>query len=360
MTTTESAAPNSNNIALNEEQMKWKSSGFWPTPKWIDGDIGNDSLSYEDYYQFSLRAKYIELEADFRTVFYNHSSSATFDMSVASMVVQLLQMARKSLEQENSERVSVSHILDLVERYMIWLIPPHMLHGRFKVIKYRLVKENPELFQLVDIAYKDLTNVDESEALHRLRPVLDEAIGELNREFLIRHIGLGLQNKRMTHLKYCGLILFVSLLLMSAALVSTRATYYKKMEWLVEIKLGNQIVDFSVFCFVLSLAAVGAIGGFISGLLQIRNSGVTLREYRSSIQNFYLRPLIGAICAILLTIFLSWEVIPGIQLIHPGTMILLVFISGFSERYFFNALKIGGDADSASNENQLKIIPAKK
>jgi hypothetical protein len=39
-------------------------------------------------------------------------------------------------------------------------------------------------------------------------------------------------------------------------------------------------------------------------------------------------------------IFLSWQIIPGIELKNAGSFLFLAFIAGFSERYFLRLLNI--------------------
>lgn len=335
----------------------WLKNDFWKTPEWINKP--NKTTKFNDYYIYSLRARYVELEMDFRAILHNLSNTPEFDISVAYRVIQLLEMAKKSLEPRQVDRLSVISILDLIERSMIWLIPLNMLTERYKMIKHRLSTESPKLLKLIEYNYKDAAIVNEGESLKRLRPILDEIIGEFNREQSRTHISIGLQAKRMQHLQNCSLIFLLIFLCWSPALATVNSEIYKSMGWIVSFSGWGRIWDFTVFCLLISLAFVGAVGGFISGLLQIRGSRVTLSEYQDSIQHFYLKPLIGAVSAILLSIFLLWNVLPGIKIINLGTLILLVFISGFSERYFFNALQLQEDSDQSPVLSIKPAVPRK-
>lgn len=88
-----------------------------------------------------------------------------------------------------------------------------------------------------------------------------------------------------------------------------------------------------------AMMILGAVGGFLSGLLQARSTRVTLSEYLESMLRLQLRPLVGALVALILYTILSWQVLPGITIVNPGSYFLIAFLSRFSERYFLRLLK---------------------
>jgi hypothetical protein len=91
----------------------------------------------------------------------------------------------------------------------------------------------------------------------------------------------------------------------------------------------------------ISFAVVGGIGGFLSGLLQMRGSKTNLGDYEMSILLFQLRPIFGAFAALILAALLSWGVLSDVIKNNSlGPFILAAFVSGFSERYFINLLKL--------------------
>ena len=93
----------------------------------------------------------------------------------------------------------------------------------------------------------------------------------------------------------------------------------------------------AAICF----SVVGGIGGFLSGLLQMRGSKTDLGDYEMSILLFQLRPIFGAFAALILAALLSWGVLSDvIKNDSLGSFILAAFVSGFSERYFINLLKL--------------------
>ena len=94
------------------------------------------------------------------------------------------------------------------------------------------------------------------------------------------------------------------------------------------------------FIFALCFSIIGGIGGFVSGILQIKNSKVGLVEYKESMLLFQLKPIIGSLLGVFVFLVLSWEVLPGLIIENIGSIMLIVFLSGFSERYFLNLLQI--------------------
>jgi hypothetical protein len=88
-----------------------------------------------------------------------------------------------------------------------------------------------------------------------------------------------------------------------------------------------------------AVCAVGAVGGILSGLLATRDSTTTLLDYRASILKLALKPLVGAVAALTLYFFLTWQILTGVQVTSGGTFLLVGFLAGFSERYFLRILK---------------------
>jgi hypothetical protein len=82
------------------------------------------------------------------------------------------------------------------------------------------------------------------------------------------------------------------------------------------------------------LAVIGAVGGMISGMLKVRDTRASLASYRASLLNLAVKPLAGALAALVLCALLSWNVIRGLDVTSPGVFLLVAFLAGFSERYF--------------------------
>ena len=58
-----------------------------------------------------------------------------------------------------------------------------------------------------------------------------------------------------------------------------------------------------------------------------------------------------AITALILLVMLSWNILSGILNSNPGSYVLAAFISGFSERYFLNLLKIEPENEAQKKTN---------
>jgi hypothetical protein len=68
-----------------------------------------------------------------------------------------------------------------------------------------------------------------------------------------------------------------------------------------------------------------------------------------------LRPLVGALVALILYTMLSWQILPGINIANAGSYFLIAFLSGFSERYFLKLLKV--DAEKEDEETPKDTTP---
>lgn len=304
----------------------------WPTPKWYLEKKVRTIQTYEEHFAFQLRARYLELENDFRSVLGNFPEDA--DLVTAGRISDILHSAKECLEQETTELLTVSSSLDLIERYMVWLYPPWVGKARINGILLRLESLS---FNGRDFLIKKLTELSESDKEAypgQLRSVLDETIGSINAQVIQDRIGRGLQINRLRTLRLWGLII---LLIFFAA--SPLATNLKNIgDWPSQLIVG-QSVELSTWMNALAMMILGAVGGFLSGLLQARSTQVTLTQYLENMLKLQLRPLVGALVALILYTFLSWQVLPGITIVNAGSYFVIAFLSGFSERYFLRLLK---------------------
>jgi hypothetical protein len=102
-----------------------------------------------------------------------------------------------------------------------------------------------------------------------------------------------------------------------------------------------------------AMLLMGAVGGFLSGLLHARSTQVTLAEYLENMLKLQLRPLVGALVALILYVLLSWQVLPGISIESAGSYFIIAFLSGFSERYFLRLLDI--ETGSGESGDQIEV-----
>jgi hypothetical protein len=65
-----------------------------------------------------------------------------------------------------------------------------------------------------------------------------------------------------------------------------------------------------------------------------------------------LKPLVGAVAALTLYFFLTWQVLTGVQVTSGGTILLVAFLAGFSERYFLRILKAEESSQDIKDRRQ--------
>ena len=72
-----------------------------------------------------------------------------------------------------------------------------------------------------------------------------------------------------------------------------------------------------------------------------------LSDFQENLKSSQLKLNIGALAALILFVFMSWQIIPGIDVKNAGTFIFLAFVAGFSEKFFLNLLNIDENSDIA-------------
>jgi hypothetical protein len=120
-------------IAPTEDMTVWQNSASWPQPKWLAqtrGQKPKEKSSYRDFYLNTLRSRYLELEADFRTGYNNFYNSRYMDLNTAQIVIGYLQAARKALEGNDGDIYDIVTMLNLADQGMVGLYPPHVAKSR--------------------------------------------------------------------------------------------------------------------------------------------------------------------------------------------------------------------------------------
>ncbi len=313
-----------------EEALELVDEKNWPIPKWFGGGGAADrTQSFEAYFAHKLRTRYLELQGDFKTVVGNFPPH---DMPTARAILRYLQAARAALEEKRPDLLTASSTLDLVERYMVWLYPTHIIETRLTSTRLLLETVRPPGWE----TYRDLLSTP-FENLEKARAPLDEAINACNQHILSERIGSGLQIKRLRAFRLAGTLM----LLLFFATVPLAVARDSTTRWPTEsLNLGPPFVQ---WLNALSVLVVGMLGGFLSGLLQARSSKVTLGDYQETMLKLALRPMVGGIIALVLFILLSWRVISAISVDNAGSFLLVAFVSGFSERYFLKLLDLPGE-----------------
>lgn len=392
----EEAWPTPNWLKPQEEALKKGDNGLvvYFKKKWRKKD-----KDFGEYVKNKLRWQYMRLENDFRTALNNFYDSKYFDRVIARRIISFLNMAREALESKNSDSLDVSNLLNMADQYMVWLYPPHVAQAQAHAISDELQKNKHPLGELLkaDLALDTYTN----SGLDKVRAALDKIKDTLNQENQSKQIDDGLQIERLEMLVRWGRWILLILILGVPALFNkgisdemkaigkkteeisadakdiqstvsglkdstgTAAIVTKTQEINTKAqeigsKTGDKVQDVHVFketalfdhfhgtqpwAVMIIIALIGAVGAFLSGLMKVRDSSTTITSYKKSIIQFHLRPIVGAIFAVILTTLLSWNLIAGLTVSSVGVYILSAFLCGFSESYFLNILELKGKGD---------------
>ncbi len=341
-------------LELTEEETKWLSDEFWPTPSWLTDDDDKLNLdSYEDYSMYQLRVRYVELESDFRLTFSRNVDDPAFVKHArhfAHRIVELLKVSRQGLEAKN-KRKSIHHLLNitnslsLVDSYRIWLYKADKVEVKYQNMRTFFEQTHPERAKSIrPIATRDAKGMVRD---GYLRDSYMEMVNAMQWAKIVNDITFGLQVERLQLLIRGGIFTILLVMLFSplfmADLKDIMPPLVKSLKFPMYVNAWLMMAGFTV---------IGALGGFFSGLMQVKSNRVGLGEYNESKLKFQLKPVVGGLTATILCVFLSWQVLPGITIQSFGSYLLIAFLSGFSERYFLNLLKM----DPQKGEEKAKKI----
>jgi hypothetical protein len=335
----------------------------FPRPKWYAKEQASsmiDKHCYNDYFISLLRARYSQLVVDYLKIDQTCHNDVE---STCNTLVRLLRYARESLEREDLGRhdlLIISNLLDLAEQCMVWLYPINMVETKSGALFSRLIEKDP-------ISSNDLINklhtIGKFKEYNEKYQILEESTRVCNKKDLEEKINTGLQIERLTTIRYWGLILLL-LFSISYPLVTDIGKWpnYANIISHVDSKNSFEIL-ISSWAITLSIAIIGAIGGFLSGLLQVRSSKTSLALYEESKLLFQIRPIFGAFAALVCIMLLSGGALSGI-VTGSGSYALVAFASGFSERYFLKLLNIKPDQEQSTVDNvketdRLKLLNKK-
>ena len=110
-------------------------------------------------------------------------------------------------------------------------------------------------------------------------------------------------------------------------------------DWLEEWLGPLPTKTFAGWALALGFSIIGAIGGFLSGLLQVRTSETNLELYEEAVLLFQIRPIFGALAALVVYVLIAWKAFEGMIQLTSGNIVLAAFLSGFSERYFLQLMQ---------------------
>jgi hypothetical protein len=320
-------------IAPSEDMTVWQSGDAWPQPKWLSqtrGQKPQEKNSYRDFYLNSLRARYLELEADFRTGYNNFYNSKYMDLNTAQIVIGYLQGAKKALEGRDGDIMDIVTMLDLADQGMVGIYPPHVAKSRAAGIGASLKAQGSPWgdFLLTEAA-------DPNQTLGGLRAALEKTKQAVNEASQSALISTGLQISRLKTSWMWSLIVLGIALAFLPMMVNYDKTFW---EATAISKVQN---EYWRPWFVAGCMAIFGIGGaFFSSLMQVRSTRASLSDFQEKQKESQLKLAVGAISALIMFIFLSWQIIPGVELKNAGSFLFLAFVAGFSERYFLRILNI--------------------
>lgn len=324
----------------------------WPTPKWCsESDAVKHMKIYDRQFLFQLRTRYMEIETDFRSVLGNAPDTVNVivDVVTATRIVELLHTSRKGLEVSNIDLSVISNLLDLAERLMVWLYPEWIARAKMEGLLLKLDSIPFEQKNALKDRILRLSKSERESYPGEIRSVLDDAIGIFNSKMVEDRVGRGLQLSRLRALTLWGV--FILVLFLAVTPISLRVADVNA--WPSSIVFSNTSFAFLVWMNGIAVMSFGAMGGFLSGLLHARSTRITLIEYFESMVKLLLRPLVGSLVALVLYTILSWKVLPGIDIVNPGSYFLVAFLSGFSERYFLRMLKTEPEGTDEQITNKI-------
>jgi hypothetical protein len=329
----------------------------WPDPKWLHRRQRRWFRNYRDYLVDRLRARYVELEGDFLTAFgsYHDAAREAADPVTATCVARSLERAREGLEHRMPDVEAVVNELDLVERYTIWLYPASISALERPSIQAKLESlpaPRVQVYKAQLDSLFDTTGVLAAGKELALKIVYDEIVGAYNRQELQSQIDAGLGIGRLKRFFYWGIAL-ATLVLLAVPLVTPRPDALA-LNWDYRLR-GLSATTTNSFLTALVVGLMGAVGGYLSGLLQAQSSAVTLSQYQQSMVKLRLRPLVGVLVSLIIYILVSRSGVAGLTVQGIGPLLLITLASGFSERYFLRLIKLDNDgADEGGSASSGK------
>lgn len=327
-------------ITPSEDMTLWQDAAKWPQPKWLNqtrGQKEKEKSGYRTNYFNSLRSRYLELEADFRSCYNNFYHSKYMDLNTAQIVIGYLQSAKKALEGTDGDIYDIVTMLNLAEQGMIGLYPPHVAKARVAGLGAELKAEGSPWGDYL------LSELDKgNQTLGGLRAALDKTKNALNDAAQQQLIATSLQIERLRTTWIWGLVVLAASLIFLPMIVSYDDTFWAKTA------IGKAPEFWRPWYVAFTMAIFGIGGAFFSSLMAVQGSTSKLSDFQEKQKESQLKFAVGGIAALITFIFLSWDVLPGVQLKNAGSMLFFAFIVGFSERYFLRFLNI-------ENKNSLPM-----
>jgi hypothetical protein len=291
-----------------------------------------------------LTRRYVKVRGDLLVCIGDGADLGSVERRYAQRCCEYLRGARSHLEGRNANFFVCSNLLFLADVTLVWLLPYGNLALRCDAAEARLRSVGRDARWLVDALDTARSKDDD----RFLRSALEDALDYLQQFEQDDAIADDLQVTRLRMLLlYMAAALGLLFLVVPYAIRDLRAAQIRG--WPVAT-FANPLV--TQWASAAAVCVVGAVGGILSGLLATRDSTTTLLDYRASILKLALKPLVGAVAALTLYFFLTWQIVIGVQVTSGGTFLLSGFLAGFSERYFLRILRAEEEPQDARNRRQ--------
>lgn len=340
-----------------------KKTGFWDRIKKVPSKIYEFlvvRISYEDYFASQLQSRYMDIEGNFRTTLEKKDENSYI------FIKELLILSKEILEQEKfgkKDLLTVSSLLDEAEERMIWILPPDIKMAKIRELDYQLdilPKHKEDYKKLLNECSSHPINSKDGVDLQENNASIEEIIRAVNKTILAKRINTGLQIERLRSLRFWGLILLILFVLLFP--IAGRPDIWPPYDqimgfwddltknassshsWFMNYGQKIPVEIFGGWAVALGFCIIGGIGGFLSGLLQVRTSETNLELYEEAVLLFQIRPIFGAFAALVIFMLMSWGAFDSVlsESLSRGNGVyaLAAFLSGFSERYFLKLLKL--------------------
>jgi len=312
------------------------------------------------------------LDGDLRTLVPEYSGVSDVDEKnyvdeIAEYINNLLVGARGILENEKltkRQMLVASSILNEVEECLVWITPsalalPHITDLLSKMADIKddtpYKKEYKSMLEKSKIILETVQDKNEilgRQETERYRASIEECINFIYSQSLKDIINTGLQIERLRSLCYWG----SALLLLFVLIFPVVSNIEKWRDFQIPNAIFGPDAGLAI-TMAIGFSIIGGIGGFLSGLQQVRATKTDLGDYEISVLLFKLRPILGGFAALLLTVLMSWGILSDVIAETQGSYLLVAFASGFSERYFINLLKLNGNdtvSDTTASSRPVK------
>jgi hypothetical protein len=265
-----------------------------------------------------------------------------------------LRAAKAQLESPRGMLSACANLLGLADRELVCLHPPDLLSYRLRGVKDELADRDlaspAVLAQLTAMETPGTTPAFEEVRRRALKDGLTILHSQEERVL----IEDDLQVTRLWRLVALAALAWLALVAVVPVVTSAGGASGDNFIWPIWAPTGQEQWDLIIAA--MGLSVVGAVGGVVSGMLSVRDSRAVLSDYRTSMLKLTLKPLAGAVAAVILYLFLSAGVVSGVEVTNTGVYVVAAFLAGFSERYFLRVLRAQDDGEGTPEKTPTASV----